>query len=317
MPGPQAGPLLFDVGASVIGCCYRSGKDEDNGLDLERVKTFLSAYNAVRSLTPIERAHVVPFMRVALLCNATWRFRNFNIVHPEVEEARDAYKELADRLEDLRGSAEFSVAADVQAIVDALPWFRPVKAEDRDAVAELARHTYNGHDWIMTSWNAWLQQRDGGRLLGFELEGRLAGIENVRIVDGGTTGWLEALRVHPAVRGRGLAGQLQQKAIDVATRTFPGLECFRYTTHALNRASRKLASRCGLSEVYKWGVVLLSSSSVAAAPATPDGVKEPELFAAVPLAEYVTRVEAEIRRIDTGMETLLPSACGKRLVVLG
>jgi aminoglycoside phosphotransferase (APT) family kinase protein len=32
------GPLLFDVGCSIIGCCYRSAEGEDNKLDLPRLK---------------------------------------------------------------------------------------------------------------------------------------------------------------------------------------------------------------------------------------------------------------------------------------
>ena len=99
------GPLMFDVGCSLIGCCYRSAEGEDNQLDLDRLKWFLNGYISVRPLSAEEKAVVVPFMRLTLLCNATWRFRNFNIMHPEVEEAKDAYKELADRIVALKDEA--------------------------------------------------------------------------------------------------------------------------------------------------------------------------------------------------------------------
>lgn len=94
------GPLMFDVGCAIIGCCYRSSSGEDNQLDNDRLQEFLHAYNEVRVMQPTERELLVPFMRVALLCNATWRFRNFNLVHtgPQFAAAKDSYKELADRL---------------------------------------------------------------------------------------------------------------------------------------------------------------------------------------------------------------------------
>ena len=80
------------------------------------------AYNAERPLTSVERKLVVPFMRLTLLCNATWRFRNFNVVLAGREdisqEARDSYKELADRIEALK---QPELISEVEAIVAALP----------------------------------------------------------------------------------------------------------------------------------------------------------------------------------------------------
>ena len=116
------GPLLFDVGCAIIGCCYRSMEGEDNQLDMTRLTAFLNAYNAVRPLSATERELLLPFMRLALLCNATWRFRNFNVVHagPETAGARDSYKELADRIEALLDAPGNVVVAAVQSLVAGL-----------------------------------------------------------------------------------------------------------------------------------------------------------------------------------------------------
>ena len=35
------GPLMFDVGCAIIGCCYRSMEGEDNLLDTSRLTAFL------------------------------------------------------------------------------------------------------------------------------------------------------------------------------------------------------------------------------------------------------------------------------------
>lgn len=81
-----------------------------------------AAYNTERPLSPVERDLVVPFMRLTLLCNATWRFRNFNVVLADREdiqqEAKDSYKELADRIVALK---QPKLVADIEAMVAALP----------------------------------------------------------------------------------------------------------------------------------------------------------------------------------------------------
>eukprot|EP00958_Prasinococcus_capsulatus_P024309 scaffold3768_cov376-Prasinococcus_capsulatus_cf.AAC.24 len=59
-------------------------------------------YRKTREMEQCEKDVFVDFMRVALLCNASWRFMNFNIDHPELRETHgDQYKELQDRIEQL------------------------------------------------------------------------------------------------------------------------------------------------------------------------------------------------------------------------
>uniref|UniRef100_A0A7S2GZ39 Uncharacterized protein n=1 Tax=Octactis speculum TaxID=3111310 RepID=A0A7S2GZ39_9STRA len=52
----------------------------------------------MRRLTHLEATSLVDFMRLALLCNCTWRFVNFNIDHREHKSCQDAYKELQARI---------------------------------------------------------------------------------------------------------------------------------------------------------------------------------------------------------------------------
>ena len=82
----STGPLLFDLACMCIGCCFRS---EDNALDLDRLRAILEGYSSKRAITPSEVRRFVPFMRLTLLCNCEWRFRNFNIDHPEMEDNKD------------------------------------------------------------------------------------------------------------------------------------------------------------------------------------------------------------------------------------
>ena len=65
----------------------------------------MEGYSSERNLPQIEINHFVPFMRLALLCNCSWRFVKFNV--PTIgkeeddefpEEAKDSYVELQNRI---------------------------------------------------------------------------------------------------------------------------------------------------------------------------------------------------------------------------
>jgi Ser/Thr protein kinase RdoA (MazF antagonist) len=101
------GPVLFDLACCAIGSCY----GPDNTLDTRRLDALLNGYCSVRRLSQIEVDLFATFCAVALLCNATWRFTNFQINHREVEHARDSYKELHDRVIELRANPERWTAA--------------------------------------------------------------------------------------------------------------------------------------------------------------------------------------------------------------
>ena len=87
------GYKLWDVACGLIGCCYDTGKKEINK---QSVDAFLRGYQSVRPLTRDETHLLGPFLRGALLCNATWRFEAFNILYTGTS-ATDSYVELMDR----------------------------------------------------------------------------------------------------------------------------------------------------------------------------------------------------------------------------
>ena len=76
---------------------------------MDRLEALLTGYcSTSRTLTPTEVDYFLPFMRLALMCNATWRFVNFNIDHREIEDCRDTYLELRDRIVALEDPATVS-----------------------------------------------------------------------------------------------------------------------------------------------------------------------------------------------------------------
>ena len=51
-----------------------------------------AGYASVKPLTTAESSVFLDFMKLTMLCNATWRFKNFNIDHREIAECRDAHR---------------------------------------------------------------------------------------------------------------------------------------------------------------------------------------------------------------------------------
>ncbi len=91
------GPLLFDVGCCVGACCFGA----DDTLELGRLRALLAGYARVRALAPAERAAFVGFVKLTLLCNCSWRFKNFHVDRPELltPSTRCAHEELQRRIE--------------------------------------------------------------------------------------------------------------------------------------------------------------------------------------------------------------------------
>ena len=84
--------LLIDIGMTIIGCCYTP----EHQLDIALVHSFLDAYNALRPLTDDEWDSLDSFVYYAALAIAFWRFRQFNIRHPDAHRA-DTYHEMITR----------------------------------------------------------------------------------------------------------------------------------------------------------------------------------------------------------------------------
>ncbi len=74
-------------------------------------------------------------------------------------------------------------------------------------------------------------------------------VANLRLLEGGRTGWMEGLRVHPDYRGKGYANEmtrfLVRKAGDL------DIERLRYTAGDNNAASLRLASMAGFQRLLE------------------------------------------------------------------
>lgn len=144
---------------------------------------------------------------------------------------------------------------------------RPLRESDQEAIEAINAATYGGQDYIASAFAGWLKSQEAGDLwtLGVEDgDGNLAGLEVLSPHDGGKTGWLDALRVHPDFRRKGLAQLIQQRLVDVAFEL--KFERVRFVTSSVISASRRLGALCGLTTVAEWGLLFpcgdISSSRV-------------------------------------------------------
>ncbi len=128
---------------------------------------------------------------------------------------------------------------------------RPLRKSDREDVLEIARHTWEGHDYIPYIFDSWLEDKDS-HPVGVEYNDHIIALANLRVIDDGRTGWMEALRVHPNHRGKGLATALTQYVVRLAE-NIP-VYCIRYTTSVGNETSLHLAEAVGMKRKFDLAV---------------------------------------------------------------
>lgn len=128
---------------------------------------------------------------------------------------------------------------------------RKLRSSDRDDVMEISRHVWEGHDYLPGVFESWLND-ENSNFYGVDVNGRVVAVANIRLLEGGRTGWMEGLRVHPDYRGKGYANEmthfLVRKAEDL------GVERLRYTTGDNNAASLRLASMAGFQRLLEKAV---------------------------------------------------------------
>jgi len=140
------------------------------------------------------------------------------------------------------------------------------KDKHYDGVAELASYTYGGHDWILNEYESWFSQGSSRSCIVLGMEcvrtGALAGLFVLRPIPGDRVGCLEALRVHPDHRGRGLAHRLQREMIAEARRRKQSGELavdkLRYSVYDENAASVRVAEGSGMKVAYSYPYLMVA-----------------------------------------------------------
>jgi GNAT superfamily N-acetyltransferase len=130
---------------------------------------------------------------------------------------------------------------------------RKARAEDREAILAMSRGIWGGSDYLPLVWDRWLAD-ENGLLLTATLDGTPVGMSKITILSPGEV-WLEGLRLHPDLQGRGLTRQLNRVAFREVAKLRP--RSVRYSTGAGNVISRHLGERRGFWQVararWMWG----------------------------------------------------------------
>lgn len=128
---------------------------------------------------------------------------------------------------------------------------RPLRESDKDDILEIARHTWEGHDYLPYSFDAWLKDSNS-HTAAIEYENHVIALANLRVIENGRTGWMEGLRVHPNHRGESLASVLTSHVIELA-KSVP-VERVRYTTATENETSLHLGQKVGMQRKFDLAV---------------------------------------------------------------
>ncbi len=88
---------------------------------------------------------------------------------------------------------------------------RPMRAADRDRVAEISRDVWEGHDYLPRVFDDWLSDA-GAAFQAAEVEGVVVGVQRLRPFAAGLV-WYEGLRVASTHRRQGLARAMLTSAI--------------------------------------------------------------------------------------------------------
>lgn len=121
----------------------------------------------------------------------------------------------------------------------------------------MSERIWGGTDYLPLVWDKWLADRKGV-LLTATLDGVPVGVSKVSVLAPGEV-WLEGLRLHPDLQGKGLVKQINKAGFREAMKLKP--RSIRYSTGAGNAASRHLGELRGFWMVARANWLLGKSMS--------------------------------------------------------
>lgn len=125
---------------------------------------------------------------------------------------------------------------------------RPALRKDTEEVLELCSHIWDGGDYIPMVWEDWLADPDG--MLGVtEMYGRVVGIFKLTKFREGEW-YMEGLRVHPDVQGRGIAAHIHDYVVETWHRMGSGI--IRLTTGSYNIKVHQMCERTGFTRIAEF-----------------------------------------------------------------
>ena len=126
---------------------------------------------------------------------------------------------------------------------------RRARPADREAILDMSKHIWGGHDYMPLVWDRWLVEKKGA-LLTVTVDGRPVGTSKVSLLAPGEV-WLEGLRLHPDYHGLGLSKRIHRATFREAAKLNP--RTVRYSTWIGNEASRRIAEKNDFWQIARTG----------------------------------------------------------------
>jgi GNAT superfamily N-acetyltransferase len=150
---------------------------------------------------------------------------------------------------------------------------RPAKESDTAEVLELTRTIWEGHDYVPQVWAEWLADPDG-QLAVAEWQGRVVGLGKLTRISE-SDWWMEGLRTHPELEGRGIAARLHEHLLGLWLESGSGT--LRLATASFRLAVQHLCERTGfdkIGEFTEYGAPALEGETHRLQPLPTDEVDE-------------------------------------------
>ncbi|MHA2133162.1 MAG: N-acetyltransferase family protein [Candidatus Thorarchaeota archaeon] len=128
---------------------------------------------------------------------------------------------------------------------------RTLRESDIPDILEIAKLTWDGHDYVPQTVNDWLRDPKCHSFV-IEQNETVVSLANLREIENGRTGWLEGLRVHPDARRKGLGTRLTDHLVALAKEL--DMDRLRLATAEENEAPQRLANRIGMGMSSKFSV---------------------------------------------------------------
>jgi len=128
---------------------------------------------------------------------------------------------------------------------------REAKASDKDAVLRFCQNTFEWGDYVQNVWDYWLADASG-KIFVATFENKPVGMCHVEIVKRGEA-WLEAARVAPEFRRRGVASLLTKTCLEWATKR--SAKVARLVTESGNFVAQKALGKLEFQRVSDWALM--------------------------------------------------------------
>lgn len=145
---------------------------------------------------------------------------------------------------------------------------RPARAEDRTAVFAFCERTWGDDgDYIPYVWEQWLADPNGVLLVALQVE-QPVGLAHLALLSP-SEGWIEGVRVDPALRRQGIGRVLVSRTLAAAHER--GVTVVRLMTDADNTASQQLFARFGFERVAMYAHYVADAITADSVSLVPEG----------------------------------------------